>query len=495
MPGLTLISLLGLIAVTAVACVWAARVAWPSVGLVYVLLGILCSEIAPAINPQKDLAVLADNTPRMVEGEVVRLGPMRSAVSTAPFSTKTHVEHSQQIDLRLYSLPSSAVRVTLYAPIEESWPRIDCGDSVRVTLSMHGEERYLDPGVWDAGGYLLSQGIGAMASAKLEKLEVLAARKPGTIACRLHSLQIAASTRLKGLVDNAANSRVPALLRLDHEDAAMLTAMLTGDRSYLQHGLRVGFERTGSFHLLVVSGLHLAIFSSLIFWLAKRLCLSRVWASLVTILCSLGYALFTGFGHPVQRAFWMVTLYLIGRLLWRDRVALNVIGLVALVMLAADPGSLFDSGFQMTLLSVLATAGIAGPIAEHTFAPYLRATRNLSVLRIDSSLPPRLAQFRVSVRMLAYYLRPITGSLLAGIAFPFGIRLGLRITELLAVSLSIELFMMLPMAVYFHRVTLLALPVNLLIVPFLGVLLPCALLTFAVLLLWPSMAFVPGAAT
>ena len=55
--------------------------------------------------------------------------------------------------------------------------------------------------------------------------------------------------------------------------------------------------------------------------------------------------------------------------------------------------------------------------------------------------------------------------------------------------------MMLPMAVYFHRVTLLALPVNLLIVPFLGVLLPCALLTLAALLIWPSIAFIPGAVT
>ncbi len=281
-------------------------------------------------------------------------------------------------------------------------------------------------------------------------------------------------------------TRVPDVLRIDHEDAAMLAAMLTGDRSYLQHRVRAGFERTGSFHLLVVSGLHLAIFSSIIFWLAQRLRLPRIWASLVTIVCSFGYAMFTGFGQPVERAFWMVTLYLIGRLLWRERVALNTIGMVALVMLAADPSSLFDSGLQMTLLSVLAIAGIASPVAEKTFGPYLRAMRNLRVLRIDPALPPRLAQFRVSIRMLAQHLRPLTGQFLAWKAVPFAIRLALRTAELLVVSLSIELFMMLPMVVYFHRVTLLALPVNLLIVPFLGLLLPCALLTFAVLLVWPS---------
>jgi competence protein ComEC len=55
--------------------------------------------------------------------------------------------------------------------------------------------------------------------------------------------------------------------------------------------------------------------------------------------------------------------------LWRERVALNTIGMVALVMLAADTASLFDSGLQMTLLSVLAIAGIAAPVAEQTFGP------------------------------------------------------------------------------------------------------------------------------
>ncbi len=494
-PGWTLVSLLASSAVAAFACACGSRLAYLLATLVFVLLGILCFEIAPAVNPQRQLALLADNMPRVVEGDVARLGPVRRVISTTPFSTKTHEERSQQIDLRLRSIPDSTVRVTLYAPVEETFPQIACGDSVRATMAMHPEELYLDPGVWNAGEYLRRQGIGALASVNAEKFAVTSTAHRSTIGCRLHSLQLAASSRLIGLADNAAHSRVPAFLRIDHEDAAMLAAMLTGDRSYLQHRVRVGFERTGSFHLLVVSGLHLAIFSSIIFWLAQRLRLSRVWASLVTIACSFGYAVFTGFGQPSERAFWMVTLYLIGRLLWRERVALNVIGAVALVMLEADPGSLFDSGLQMTLLSVLAIAGIAAPVAERTFGPYLRAMRNLRVLRIDPALPPQLAQFRVSIRMLAYHLRPLTGKFLAWKALPFAIRLGLRTAELLVVSLSIELFMMLPMAVYFHRVTLLALPVNLLIVPFLGVLLPCALLTFAVLLLWPSVAFLPGAAT
>ncbi len=94
----------------------------------------------------------------------------------------------------------------------------------------------------------------------------------------------------------------------------------------------------------------------------------------MTIALSFAYALFAGFGHPVQRSFWMVALYLIGMTRsGATRSALNAIGFAALVMLAAAPGSLFDSGLQMTLLSVLAIAGIAAPrLRKKTFAPLLR---------------------------------------------------------------------------------------------------------------------------
>jgi len=51
------------------------------------------------------------------------------------------------------------------------------------------------------------------------------------------------------------------------------------------------------------------------------------------------------------------------------------------------------------------------------------------------------------------------------------------------------------MAIYFHRVTALGLPVNLLVVPLIGLALPSALLTFATLLVRPSLAIVPGTVT
>ncbi|HTV04500.1 MAG TPA: ComEC/Rec2 family competence protein [Acidobacteriaceae bacterium] len=493
LPGLFLLALLAAFAVATVAATKAPRLAWITTALVYLLLGVFCAEVAPAVNLQQKLALLANNTRRTVEGEIIRLGAVRTVVSPLPFSDATRTEHSQRFDLRIPK--TGTARITVYAPITEPLPQLACNDIIRADTSLHQEELFLDPGVWDAREYLLEQGIGALGSVNSDRLNIVSAGHRSTFSCWLHSLQQSASARLIDFASDPHNLRLPAFLRIDHEDATMLTAMITGDRTWLEHRTRIGFERTGSFHLLVVSGLHLAIFSGLIFWITRRLRLSRVWSSFITIALSLVYALFTGFGHPVQRSFWMVALYLIGRVLWRDRSSLNAIGFAALVMLAARPRSLFDSGLQMTLLSVLAIAGIVIPFAEKTFAPPLRALHNLREIRIDTAFPPRLAQFRVTLRLIAQHLRPLTGAFLAWKAFPFTLRLLLRIAELLAVSVTIEMFMMLPMAAYFHRITLFALPVNVLIVPFLGILLPCALLTFATLLIMPALGFIPGAAT
>ena len=57
----------------------------------------------------------------------------------------------------------------------------------------------------------------------------------------------------------------------------------------------------------------------------------------------------------------MVTLYLLARLIFRERNSLNAIGFAALCLLALDPRSLWGASFQMTLLSVLIVAGVASP--------------------------------------------------------------------------------------------------------------------------------------
>ncbi len=511
-PGQLFVALTLLFLVATVAAMRARRMAALPGGLLCIVLGWFSAEVQPRAPGHTPLERIAFATPaptpatrrlgirttHFVEGGIVRMSPVRRIESLLPYSDQTREEQSQQVDLRVFAVDSQklpvpeGLRMTVYARGEADFPVISCGETLAGRVEMHTEEQFLDPGVWDASAWLRQQGISALGSAHLADVSTTVTNGHWELSCWLHGLQQMASERLVAFADRPNSPRTPSFLRLSPDDAAMLTAMLTGDRTLLGHRLRVGFERTGSFHLLVVSGMHLAIFSGMAFWLSRRVRLPRIWASLTTIVLSLAYALLTGFGQPVQRAFWMVTLYLAGRMLWRDRHRLNAIGFAALVMLTVNPAALFDAGFQMTLLSVLAVAGIAIPVAHRTFGPYLRATKSLWLAPVDPTRPPRIAQFRVIVRMFAQALRPLVGARLALHAFPGCVRLSLLIVELVTVSLAIEMFMALPMAVYFHRITAVALPVNILIVPLIGILLPLALLTLLLVLTLPKLAVVPG---
>ncbi len=200
---------------------------------------------------------------------------------------------------------------------------------------------------------------------------------PGKAAarCQLFAAQTWASDRLLAYVRSAPNRRLPAALRLSPEDAATLNAMLFGDRSRLTHTLRLGFERTGSFHLFVVSGMHVALLAGALFWITQRLRLRPWIGTLLILVCTSAYSLLTGFGVPVRRALLMTAVFLAARLLFRERIALNALGAAALAVLIWSPRALFETSFQMTFLAIIAIAGIATPLARASLVPYAYAVR------------------------------------------------------------------------------------------------------------------------
>jgi len=504
-PSILLLALAPVAALCSIAAIRAQRVVWLPIAALWCLLGAWCAEMEPHPVAAQVVSALSDGLLRTIEGTIVDAAPLRSErvenVEEAPSETP-----SQRVDVRVASIElvtdaedrqvpaDGSVRLTLRWPQQfqvQALPRgFTCGDRIRAVVRLLPPEEYRDPGAWSRTDYLLDQGITSSGSVNLDRVEDLGPAQGRSLHCRLAALQHASSARL--LVLPAAMRRLPEALRLSDNDAAMLAAMTTGDRTYLTHALRVGFERTGSFHMLVVSGFHLAIVAGCFFWVTRRVRLPRAPATLITIVASFAYALFTGFATPVQRSLWMVTLYLLGTLIYRERSPLNSIGFASLCLLAISPRSLFDSSLQMTLLAVVAIAGIAAPLLNRSIHPYLVATRDLRTVAIDIKMEPRLAQFRVVLRMTASRLQRAISAHMAWRIFPWSIRFALRCIELLVVSCVVELAMTLPMAIYFHRITVFALPVNIFILPLLGLLMPAALLTLLTLLVWPAAAVVPA---
>ena len=511
-PSLLLLGLVLIVALCSVTALRAQRVSWAALAPLWILLGAWCAEMEPQPTPAPMLSAFSDGLLRTVEGTVIEAAPVRGEVEDDVESATPPEKPTQRIDVRIASIENvtdtadeqipaaGAVRLTVRWPERPDRP-FHCGERVRAAVRLLPPTVYRDPGAWSRQDYLLDLGITTTGSIAIERVERLGAAPANGFAwdtaaealhCRLSEAQRIASNRLLGLP--TSTRRLPRSLRISDEDAIMLAAMVTGDRTFLSHSLRVGFERTGSFHMLVVSGFHLAIVSGFIFWMARRLRLPRLPATLLTIVASFGYALFTGFAIPVQRSLWMVTLYLLGRLVYRERSPMNVVGFAALCLLVASPRSLFDSGFQMTLLAVVSIGGVAAPLLEATIHPYLAATRDLRLVALDAKLPPRQAQFRLLLRMFAENLEAAFHRMIAWRMFPWTVRFVLRVCELVAVACVVELAMTLPMAIYFHRITIFALPVNLLILPLLALLMPVAVILLIVLLVWPAAVVAPAAA-
>ena len=509
-PSFLLLALAPVATLCGLAAFRAQRILWLPVGVLWCLLGAWCAEMEPLPAPSPTVDALSDGLLRTVKGTIVSAGPLRRETEQSVDEPASAAQPTQRVDLRVSTIEKVTDDVDTEVPAEGtvrltiSWRPNDaqdehvpadlqCGERVRATVQLLRPENYRDPGAWSRTDYLLDQGITSTATANIERIERLGRTPAQSFACRIAGWQQASSSRLLALP--GATRRFPPMLRLSDEDAIMLAAMTTGDCTYLTHSLRVGFERTGSFHMLVVSGLHLAIVAGCLFWLARRLRVPQLPATLFTIAASFVYALFTGFATPVQRSLWMVTLYMLGRLVYRERSPLNTIGFASLCLLAVSPRSLFESGLQMTLLAVISIGGVAMPLLQNTIHPYLTASRDLRLVALDVKLPPRIAQFRVTMRMTATALHAAVSRRIGWTVFPWVVRSSLRTAELLVVSLVVELAMTLPMALYFHRITVFALPVNLLILPILAILMPTALLTLAALLVSPAAAVAPVMAT
>ncbi|MBW2231398.1 MAG: DNA internalization-related competence protein ComEC/Rec2 [Deltaproteobacteria bacterium] len=162
-----------------------------------------------------------------------------------------------------------------------------------------------------------------------------------------------------------ARRRIAARLREAGAGGGLLAALSVGDRSGLDETSGAAIQALGLSHLLAVSGLHLAMLMGLGFAglravgvrispLARRVDV-RAYALVGAALCATAYALLTGFEVPVRRALVFVWVLALSWGFARRRSPIHALALAALIVLADQPGALFELGAQ---LSFAATAAL-----------------------------------------------------------------------------------------------------------------------------------------
>jgi competence protein ComEC len=273
------------------------------------------------------------------------------------------------------------------------------------------------------------------------------------------------------------------------ETSGVLEAAVLGNRFNVSRAAAERFRAGGTFHVLVISGLQIAFIGGLVMLLTRRLTRRKFLQFVIADAFMWAYTIAVGADPSVARSALMFTLLLLAGVVWRRANSLNVIGAAALVLLVWQTANLFDPSFQLTFLSVISIVLIAVPLMqrmqrvgswrptrETPYPPecsvWFRAVseslfwseRKWQVEIAATNISYRLFKTPLAARLERWHLQRVW-------RFSF---------TAVVVSVSVQLGLLPLMVIYFHRLSIAALALNI----FVGILMAAlAFVAFAALLI------------
>jgi competence protein ComEC len=142
----------------------------------------------------------------------------------------------------------------------------------------------------------------------------------------------------------------------------VLQGIVMGDTAGIDDDWLEAFRRSGTAHMLSVSGLHVASLALIVIGLARLLRLPRSIGFLLAALAAVSMIPFAGPSPPVIRAAVMIVIVLGGRWVGRRRDQWQVLALAAAVVLALNPLALTDAGFQLSFAALAGILALAAPL-------------------------------------------------------------------------------------------------------------------------------------
>ena len=151
--------------------------------------------------------------------------------------------------------------------------------------------------------------------------------------------------------------------------AAAYNTILLGDSKNLPKLFRDNFVKTGTAHVLAVSGLHVGIISLLLFFVLRLVRIPKKAIYCIMIFTLIGYCFVTGLRISVIRATVMAVVVLIGFLKQKQLNIYNSLSLAAIIILVMNPNEIFNVGFQLSFTSVFAIVTLV-PLLERAISFY-----------------------------------------------------------------------------------------------------------------------------
>ena len=282
------------------------------------------------------MTLALDAIPRVEEQ---RSAELAGQVVSEPFQNPDTGRLISKFRLESVNGEPSDLTVRLYIRDETpvSADAVEYGQRLQLTGHIWTADPVTNPYEFDFGEYLNRQGMAAYATAKLEDVTRLDTRRD------VRSAFIDAR--------RAISSRIDALFP---GNAALVRALILGDRSLLDEEFRQSLNRTGTAHLISISGLHVTVLAALLS-LALGLFMNRNRANVTAVLLLIPYGALIGFNAPFVRALIMFALLCFAPLAGHPSDSVTRLAVALTGHLLVHPLAVGDAGF---VLSYSASAGI-----------------------------------------------------------------------------------------------------------------------------------------
>lgn len=159
--------------------------------------------------------------------------------------------------------------------------------------------------------------------------------------------------------------------KLPKEDLTILSALLLGQRQHISQETYEQFTKAGAVHILAISGLHVGIILILLNFLFRPLnhfSKGRLFKTILTILILWSFAIIAGLSPSVTRAVTMFSVISIAMNLKRTSNIYNTLAISVFIILLFKPLLLFDVGFQLSYVAVIAIVAIQ-PLLYKRYSP------------------------------------------------------------------------------------------------------------------------------
>lgn len=308
---------------------------------------------------------LSDPLPESLEGKDLIIRGVVSSIPHADFRrTRFQFDVLELMDSTQPSNPPSFPQRLLLNWYNNA-PELLAGDLWQLQVRLKRPHGFMNPGGFDYEGWLFRQGIAAT----------------GYVRHKTRSKQESVNRKLQrrvagyGIIRMRQSLLVAIQSALGGQDfAGIITALSIGYRQQLTQDHWRTLSRTGTNHLMAISGLHVGLVSGLMFflfrWLWSLSAIAATWlpapkaGALAGLLAALIYALLAGFAVPTQRALVMIAVVMVAIILQRAIKASQVLAAAMLFVLVWDPLSVLDTGFWLSFLAVaMLLIGMSGRLS------------------------------------------------------------------------------------------------------------------------------------